>query len=446
VTRAVRTGVLCHVLFAIGVVAGCNLVTGESTYSSIDACTGPLCDLSCQAKGGSWHGPPANACTCQNGPLCGGSSGTCCGGTAPHCVFTGNGGERCSACTKAEDECGSVCCEGQTCLSAALGACGARYGQAHQSCGSGLVCPVPDEDGGVEQADCCDAIPLPGGTFTMGLQLNGKNRCVAALVGQPGCTEGDESPPHPVTLSPYSLDRFEVTVGRFRSFLDEFDYAGLPAGAGGYAKIAGAGWQSEWNGRLPTSKDQLAKDVECLTTPFMSDATVATWTEEPGTNELLPINCVSWYEAFAFCVWDGGRLPTEAEWEYAAANGASTDLFPWGQALPTPDLAVYDCTEDAVPCTDPPNFFHAVGSLPHGDNVWGHRDLAGNVSEWVLDTWGPYPTQAVTNYADVEADGLRVGRGGGGFDPPVDLRAAARAAGAAGVVSPEVGFRCARSP
>jgi formylglycine-generating enzyme required for sulfatase activity len=53
-----------------------------------------------------------------------------------------------------------------------------------------------------------------------------------------------------------------------------------------------------------------------------------------GANEALPINCVHWYDAFQFCAWDGGWLPTEAEWEMAAAGGAENRRYPWGGALP----------------------------------------------------------------------------------------------------------------
>jgi formylglycine-generating enzyme len=334
------------------------------------------------------------------------------------------------------------------CLNAARGACGAPYGKPHQSCGSGLLCPVQNEDGSVGQADCCEAIAIPGGTFTMGLQPDGKNRCPADFDVDVICSaSGDEYPPHSVTLSTYSLDRFEVTVGRFREFYEEFDYAGLPEGAGGNAQVAGAGWQSQWNSSLPTSKEQLAEDIGCYTTAFQSHNEDATWTDEPGTNEPLPIECVSWYEAFAFCAWDGGRLPTEAEWEYAAANGASTNLYPWGQAQPTPTLAFYGCTGAGLcDVSDPLSPPLPVGSLPRGANVWGHRNLAGNVGEWVLDAWAPYPAQAVTNYANVTAQGIRVSRGGSRAESILWIRAAARDGSDASLVSPLVGLRCARDP
>ena len=65
------------------------------------------------------------------------------------------------------------------------------------------------------------------------------------------------------------------------------------------------------------------------------DATHATWTaSSTGGQENLPINCVNWYEAYAFCIWDGGFLPSEAEWEYAAAGGSEQRQYPWGTTAP----------------------------------------------------------------------------------------------------------------
>jgi hypothetical protein len=78
-----------------------------------------------------------------------------------------------------------------------------------------------------------------------------------------------------------------------------------------------------------------------------------TWTDTVGPNENLPMNCVPWYKAFAFCVWDGGRLPTEAEWNYAATGGNEQRKYPWGSTAPDDALAVFNC--QAVGTRDAPS-------------------------------------------------------------------------------------------
>ena len=82
-----------------------------------------------------------------------------------------------------------------------------------------------------------------------------------------------------------------------------------------------------------------------------------------GANEQLPMNCVNWYEAFAFCIWDGARLPTENEWELAAAGGSDNRVFPWGGDALTPNLALYNCPAG---CANGFINLSPVGSKPAG--------------------------------------------------------------------------------
>ena len=94
-----------------------------------------------------------------------------------------------------------------------------------------------------------------------------------------------------------------------------------------------------------------------------------TWTDAPGDNEQLPMNCVGFYEAFAFCLWDGGRLPTEAEWESVAAGGEENRLYPWGSTAPGADAmhAVHGCYYDGVDTCDGLVDIAPVGSAPMGN-------------------------------------------------------------------------------
>src|SRR6185436_11125249 len=145
-------------------------------------------------------------------------------------------------------------------------------------------------------------------------------------------------PEHDRSVSAFALDVFGVSVGRFRRFVDTWDYKKPTSGAGAHPRIAGSGWRSEWDKELHESRQELSDRLQCQLLP--------TWTDRAGAHEGYPISCVTWYEAFAFCAWDGGRLPTETEWEFAAANGPDNDLFPWGGAVPDKTRAAYGCILD----------------------------------------------------------------------------------------------------
>jgi formylglycine-generating enzyme required for sulfatase activity len=171
-----------------------------------------------------------------------------------------------------------------------------------------------------------------------------------------------------------------------------------------------------------------------------------TWTDAPGANEDAPMNCVNWYEAFAFCAWDGGRLPTEAEWEYVAAGGSDNRLFPWGSTLPSSGHYANYSGDGFKPNID-------VGSYPLGNARWGHRDLAGGVAEWVLDygedDWYSAGGASCVDCADLTApsSASRVSRGGCVYNEAYALRATYRTGDAFTTFRDDGhGVRCARSP
>ena len=85
------------------------------------------------------------------------------------------------------------------------------------------------------------------------------------------------------------------------------------------------------------------------------------------------MNCIDWYTAYAFCIWDGGRLASEAEWNFAAAGGSEQRYYPWGDASLDPTLASYGCTEGVWDggSTCPLSFLPAVGSHTAGDGPSG---------------------------------------------------------------------------
>jgi formylglycine-generating enzyme required for sulfatase activity len=230
------------------------------------------------------------------------------------------------------------------------------------------------------------------------------------------------------TIANFNLDSFEVTVGRFRKFVATgLGVRSNPpvAGSGASPNVPGSGWNKAWNDMLPATTSDLTYDLTC----DGDSSALATWTSSSANNESLPINCVSWFEAFAFCVWDGGRLPTSAEWNYAAAGGTDQRLYPWSSpassATISPDYAAYDCTghggsakhDDAGDLLCNIHDILPVGSKsPKGDGMWGQSDLAGNVYEWVLDGFTEGYPLPCDDCAELDAgpiEGGAAGRFGG---------------------------------
>jgi formylglycine-generating enzyme required for sulfatase activity len=412
--------------------AGQRCDEGSSTCIADCAATGlKNCGKTCCGGVQICSDEKAGTCACDADAGAAGSvvcGSTCCGAPTPNCV-TAAGQQRCSACTDAALECGASCCPpDQGCLDKTTGACGKPFGVAKRSCAGGLTCPVPDGKGGTEQADCCESIVVPGATFVMGLD-------------GPDAKAGpkNDGQSYMATVSTYSLDRFEVTGARFRAFLKDYDAlmasGGLPAGAGANAHVPGpnrTGWRTEWNARLPKK----ASDVSPC-----------------GYGDDAPATCIDWYTAFAFCAWDGGRLPTEAEWELAASNGSAENVFPWGDQDATDDLGVfqtYGCSA-TPPVGQCPQNLSPVGSKPAGANRLGHRDLIGNAAEWVMDDYVSYPYGCVgscTDYAGPGVASYRVWRGGAYLQAPDKFHACAEARYFAQPEVPNalVGLRCARTP
>jgi formylglycine-generating enzyme required for sulfatase activity len=249
----------------------------------------------------------------------------------------------------------------------------------------------------------------------------------------------DEKPEREVTVSAFSMDMFEVSVGRFRRFVEQWDYQPPPAGAGAHPRIAGSGWRSGWNSRLPKSPAEFEQSLNC--------GYASTWVlAKAAWDDSIPINCMTWYEAFTFCAWDGGRLPTEAEWEYAAAGGDENRVYPWGSQAPNPNLAAYDCGfgPTGAPGECYLDDIAPVWSLPQGAGRWGHLHLAGNLSELVFDAFDLYPASASVDYADSRDVAVRAVRGGVFTNESGSMRAAFRLYGARSDRTEYAGFRCAR--
>jgi formylglycine-generating enzyme required for sulfatase activity len=220
---------------------------------------------------------------------------------------------------------------------------------------------------------------LPGGHFVMG----------SASARAPA----NERPARPMTVTPFWIDRTEVTVDAYRACVD-----------------AGS----------------------CVR-PERASATCTYDANDPD----LPVSCVHWADAEAYCAFVGKRLPTEREWEYAA-RGSYAIPFPWGVGAGACTNAVTLISEiSAKSCTRMPA---RVGSHPGGASVFGAQDMSGNVEEWTADWYvellGPGPAP--------RAGAARVLRGGGWLSTPSQSRTTSRDWGSALEAGANVGFRCAK--
>ena len=199
---------------------------------------------------------------------------------------------------------------------------------------------------------------------------------------------------------------------------------------------------SEW------TSDQKPVHEQCFEDAFWIDRTEVTQAQFRAfegeaaddsffTGDELPREQITWVEARAFCEQRGARLPTEAEWEYAA-RGPDNLVFPWGNIFEG-EYTIYagSSNEESAP----------VGSLPEGMSWVGALDMSGNVWEWVSSLYRLYPYDATDGRENVEdVSGGRVARGGGLRSTAVDfLRASVRSSHPADQGSYEIGFRCARA-
>jgi formylglycine-generating enzyme required for sulfatase activity len=241
------------------------------------------------------------------------------------------------------------------------------------------------------------------------------------------------------------LDKYEVTVGRFRKFVAAYSQSMIAAGAGKNANNPNdPGWDVAWNASLPASAAALTAAVKCTPGAYQ------TWTDAAASNENRPINCLTWYEAHAFCAWDGGRLPTEAEWNYAATGGSEQRMLPWGSAETGAgwNMAVWACYYNGAgpgTCTGATNIA-PVGYAITGNGKWGQSDLAGNLFEWNQDWFiNPYPTPC-DNCAHLSSGTSRVIRGGAYYtELEYELLTVERFASAPTGRGSSLGFRCARN-
>jgi formylglycine-generating enzyme required for sulfatase activity len=257
----------------------------------------------------------------------------------------------------------------------------------------------------------------------------------------------------PATVSGFRLDQYLVTVARFRRFVSAWNGGSgwkPPPGSGshphahaglGLANSASAGsYETGW-----VAADD--SNVAPTNTNLLCDSAFETWTASAGNYDAMPINCVNWYEAYAFCIWDGGFLPSEAEWEYAAAGGSLQRQYPWGSTAPGSSsfYAISGCVYQGGGVCEGVQNIAPVGTAAEGVGLWGQYDLAGNVFEWNLDWYSAY-ADPCTDCAYLTPTGDRVTRGGDYSSSPSGLLPPNRTTALPTTRAGNIGFRCARTP
>lgn len=249
-------------------------------------------------------------------------------------------------------------------------------------------------------------ITIPAGSFKMGQAPN-----------DPYGWYGNENPLHSVYLDAYQISKYEVTNAQFQAFIN----------ASGYSN--NTYWTAEgWDWRTANNINEPA---------YWSSGQYNSGPSFPN----YPVVGVSWYEAYAFCKWAGGRLPTEAEWEKAARGTDSSYIWPWGSVWDGSKCnSYYNTAPDTFTYSSPVGFFST------GQSPYGVYDMAGNVVEWVNDWYqnNYYSISPTNNPQGPEIGSDRVLRGGSWYWVDVHCRVSYRVWYAPHDRKYYLGFRLAR--
>jgi len=261
-----------------------------------------------------------------------------------------------------------------------------------------------------------------------------------------GSTDGeeDEKPVHEVTVSDFYLSKYEVTVAEFQVFVE----------ASKYQTDAGKNGEGSYFYSSTTSKWELKPGID-----WRHDAE---GNLRPESEYNHPVIHVSWNDAIAYCAWLSQktvrtyRLPTEAEWEYAAGNGSRHTKYSWGNGEPVGKKGGNAADESKRPgdgaswsvkfdgYNDGYWFTAPVGSYDAND--FGLFDMTGNVLEWCSDWRGDYASGSQTNPIGPGSGSYRVLRGGSWRYGAQICRVAYRYFGTPGFRNYNIGFRLASSP
>ncbi len=278
-------------------------------------------------------------------------------------------------------------------------------------------------------------VSLPGGTFLMGTD------CAEAF------QQDGEGPVRAVSLEAFQIDRCPVTNDRFREFV----------AATGY-KTEGEifGWSFVFWTHVPKLRFQELVEDTVAAAPWWCKVRGAHWKEPegPGSNILHrgdhPVIHVSWNDAEAYCRWTGQRLPTEAEWEYAARGGLEQKLYPWGNKLRPGGEHLCNIWQGEFPRNDTGDdgFTGTSPVRAFPPNGFGLYSATGNTWEWCADWFDTdfHLTASQDNPKGPASGVARVMKGGSFLCHKSycnRYRVAARSSNTPDSSTSNVGFRCA---
>jgi formylglycine-generating enzyme required for sulfatase activity len=281
-----------------------------------------------------------------------------------------------------------------------------------------------------------EMVHLDGGTFLMGTD------------SREGFAADGEGPVREVTLDAFYLDVYPVTNGQFAEFAKATRYV---------TEAERFGWSFVFQGHIPAERYEELVDKTVVGVRWWCKVNGAEWRhpEGPGSHvaarEDYPVAHVSWNDAAEYAKWAGKRLPTEAEWEYAARGGLEQKAYPWGDEL-TPggkhlcniwqgEFPVNDLAEDGYSAPAPVRSYE-----PNG---YGLYTITGNAWEWCADWFDPawHVTATRTNPVGPAAGTGRVMKGGSYLCHQSycnRYRVAARTSNTPDSSTTNISFRCAR--
>lgn len=279
--------------------------------------------------------------------------------------------------------------------------------------------------------------PAPSQTPTvmpLSVTLTSENSTGSAILDlQPGATQ----------ISPKDgMVMVYIPAGEFQMGCDPNNNAGFPCGADELLHLLYL--DAYWVDQTHVTNAMYAQCVAegaCEPPIAASSQTRSSYYNDPEYAD-FPVVYVSWDKAVAYCAWAGRRLPTEAEWEKAGRGESDTRAYPWGNELPTCDVANFKSGGLCVGDTSP------AGGYPGGASPYGVLDMAGNVWDWVSDFYDEnyYMTSPKINPLGPQTGMNKVIRGACWVNNPNQLRVANRFYAAGFLNYDDISFRCAASP